>query len=231
MSKVKYYYDSENLAYRKIKPKKGRKFAVVALFLLASALFGFICLVLLMNTPFFKTPKDKIQAREIVNMKLRYSILNKKIEVIEEALSDVENRDNNIYRVYFNTASIEDEVRKAGFNDKNRYKELEGYNNSDLVIKSARKVDVLSKQLSIQSKSLDEILQLAKAKNLSLAFANFKISSNDFDWTANCLLKTSTFFELLITKSELLYPSNSLYLFLSLKPAFRTSSSIEAVLK
>ena len=165
MSKVKYYYDSENLAYRKIKPKKGRKFAVVALFLLASALFGFICLVLLMNTPFFKTPKDKIQAREIDNMKLRYSILNKKIEVIEEALSDVENRDNNIYRVYFNTASIEDEVRKAGFNDKNRYKELEGYNNSDLVIKSARKVDVLSKQLSIQSKSLDEILQLAKAKD------------------------------------------------------------------
>ena len=165
MSKVKYYYDTENLAYRKIKPKKGRKFAVVALFLLASALFGFICLVLLMNTPFFKTPKDKIQAREIDNMKVRYSILNKKVDVIEEALSDVENRDNNIYRVYFNTASIDDEVRKAGFNDKNRYKELEGYNNSDLVIKSSKKVDVLSKQLSIQSKSLDEILKLAKAKD------------------------------------------------------------------
>lgn len=165
MSKVKYYYDSENLAYRKIKPKKGRKFAVVALFLLAAALFGFICLVLLMNTPFFSTPKDKIQAREIDNMKLRYAILNKKVEVIEEALSDVEDRDNSIYRVYFNTASIDDEVRKAGFRDKNRYKELEGYNNSDLVINSTKKVDVLSKQLAIQSKSLDEILKLAKAKD------------------------------------------------------------------
>ena len=43
-----------------------------------------------------------------------------KVETIEEALSDVEDRDNNIYRVYFNTASIDDEVRKAGFNDKNR---------------------------------------------------------------------------------------------------------------
>lgn len=165
MSKVKYYYDSDRLAYRKIKPKKGRKFAVVALFILASALFGFICLVLLMNTPFFSTPKDKIQAREIDNMKLRYAILNKKVETIEEALSDVEDRDNNIYRVYFNTASIDDEVRKAGFDDKNRYKELEGYNNSDLVIKSSKKVDVLTKQLAIQSKSLDEILKLAKAKD------------------------------------------------------------------
>ena len=165
MSKVKYYYDSENLAYRKIKPKKGLKFAVVALFILAAALFGFICLVLLMNTPFFSTPKDKIQAREIDNMKLRYAILNKKVEVIEEALSDVEDRDNSIYRVYFNTASIDDEVRKAGFKDKNRYKELEGYNNSDLVINSTKKVDVLSKQLAVQSKSLDEIVKLAKAKD------------------------------------------------------------------
>ena len=165
MAKVKYYYDSENLAYRKIKPKKGRKFAVVALFIVAAALFGFICLVLLMNTPFFSTPKDKIQAREIDNMKLRYAILNKKVEVIEEALSDVEDRDNSIYRVYFNTASIDDEVRKAGFKDKNRYKELEGYNNSDLVINSTKKVDVLSKQLAVQSKSLDEIVKLAKAKD------------------------------------------------------------------
>lgn len=165
MSKVKYYYDSENLAYRKIKPKKGRKFAVIALFILASALFGFICLVLLVNTPFFSTPKDKIQAREIDNLKLRYAILNKKVDVIEEVLSDVEDRDNTIYRVYFNTASIDDEVRKAGFKDKSRYKELEGYNNTDLVVNSSKKVDVLSKQLAIQSKSLDEILKLAKAKD------------------------------------------------------------------
>ncbi len=165
MSKIKYYYDSERLAYRKIKPKIGQKFAVIALFLLASALFGFLCLVLLINTPFFSTPKDKIQAREIDNMKLRYAILNKKVATIEEALTDVEDRDNNIYRVYFNTASIDDEVRKAGFKDQNRYKELEGYNNSDLVINSSKKVDVLSKQLAIQSKSLDEILKLARAKD------------------------------------------------------------------
>ena len=165
MAKVKYYYDSENLAYRKIKPKKGRKFGIIALFLLASALFGFLFLIVLMNTPFFKTPKDKIQAREIENMKLRYAILNKKIETIDAALEDLEDRDNNLYRVYFNTASIGDEVRKAGFLDKNRYKELEGFNNSELVISSTKKVDVLTKQLAVQSKSLDEILKLAKEKD------------------------------------------------------------------
>ena len=165
MAKVKYYYDSENLAYRKIKPQKRRKFGYFMLFLLASALFGFLFVVFLMNTSLFSTPKDRIQAREIDNLKLNYAILNKKIETIDAVLADVEDRDNNLYRIYFNTASISDEERKSGFKNADRYKELMGFNNSDLVLNTTKKVDVLSKQLAIQSKSLDEILKLAKAKD------------------------------------------------------------------
>jgi murein DD-endopeptidase MepM/ murein hydrolase activator NlpD len=169
MAKVKYYYDSENLAYRKIKPRKGRKIGFVALFFLASALFGFLCFVLLMNTPFFETPKDKIQSREIDNMKLRYSILNNKVADLEEVLATIEDRDNNLYRTFFNAAPINDDIRKAGIIGKNRYKELEGFNNSDLVINTSKRVDVITKQLVVQSKSLDQILKLAKAKDKILS--------------------------------------------------------------
>lgn len=169
MSKVKYYYDSENLAYRKIKIKKATKFGYAILFVVASALFGFLCFVVLLNTPFFETPKDKLQSREIENMKLRYAILNKKMDQADEVLADIEDRDNTIYRAYFNTSAIPTEQRKAGFGGINRYKDLEGYNNSDLVISTSRRVDVISKELVIQSKSLDEILKLAKEKNKLLA--------------------------------------------------------------
>ncbi len=167
--KVKYYYDPESLAYRIISPQKRKKFGYPLLFLLASALFGFLCFVILMNTPYFETPKDKIQAREIDNMKLSYAILNKKLEDIDEVASNLEDRDNNLYRTYFNSAPIPTETRKSGFIDKNRYKELEGYNNSDLVISTSKRVDVITKELSIQSKSLDEILKMAKAKDKLLA--------------------------------------------------------------
>jgi len=166
--KVKYYYDTENLAYHKIKPQKRKKVGYALLFLLASALFGFLCFVVLMNTPYFETPKDKIQAREIDNMKIRYSILNKKIENIEQVAADLEERDNNLYRVYFNSAPISNEKRR-GIIDIARYKELEGYNNSDLVINTSKKVDGISKALAFQSKSLDEILKLAKAKDKLLS--------------------------------------------------------------
>ncbi len=165
MSKVKYYYDTENLAYRKIVPKKRTKFLYALTFLLASSLFGFLIFVLLLNTSFFTTPKDKVQAREIENLKLRYAILNKKADQLQQVLADIEDRDNNLYRVYFNATAISEEERKSVFFGKNRYKELEGYNNSDLVINTSKKIDTISKQLAVQSKSLDEILRLAKAKD------------------------------------------------------------------
>lgn len=165
MSKVKYYYDSENLAYRKIKTKKAKKIGVVLLFLVASALFGFLMFVVLLNTPYFETPKDRLQAREIDNLKLHYAILNKKIDELNAVTAAIEDRDNNLYRTYFNTAPISDEERKAGFKSKNRYAELEGFDNSALVKNTTQRVDILSKELAIQSKSLDEILQLAKAKD------------------------------------------------------------------
>ncbi len=165
MSKVKYYYDSENLAYRKIKTKKAKKIGVVLLFLVASALFGFLSFVILLNTPYFETPKDRLQAREIDNLKLHYAILNKKIDELNAVTAAIEDRDNNLYRTYFNTAPISDEERKAGFKSKNKYAELEGFDNSALVKNTTERVDILSKALAIQSKSLDEILQLAKAKD------------------------------------------------------------------
>ena len=169
MKKVKYYYDSESLAYRKVKQKKRTKFGYAILFLTASALFGFLGFIILLNTPFFETPKDRLLAREIDNLKLRYSILNKKMDQVDEVISNIEERDNNLYRTYFNAAPIPEDQRKAGFGGVNRYKEMEGFDNSELVVNTSKRMDVLSKQLVIQSRSLDEIFKIAKEKSKLLA--------------------------------------------------------------
>ena len=169
MKKVKYYYDAENLAYRKIVIKKRKRLWYIALFLLSSGLFGLLAFVALLNTPYFETPKDRLQAREIENLQLRYALLNKKMDDMDAVMEHIEERDNNLYRVYFNSSPIPDEQRKAGFGGVNRYKDLEGYNNSELVKNTTKRVDILSKQLAIQSKSLDEILKLAGEKEKLLA--------------------------------------------------------------
>ncbi|MCB9426852.1 MAG: M23 family metallopeptidase [Flavobacteriales bacterium] len=169
MPKVKYYYDTEKLSYQILKQKKSVTFSYILLFIVAAALFGFLSFIALLNTPYFETPKDKIQAREIENFKINYAILNKKMDQIEHVLEAIEERDNNIYRIYFNTAPISDEQRKSGLGGVNRFKKLEGYNNSDLVINTHKRLDTLAKQLVIQSKSLDEIVRLARDKEDLLA--------------------------------------------------------------
>ena len=169
MSKVKYYYDSENLAYKRIKTKKRKKFGYILLFLVASALFGFLGLILLINTPYFETPKDKLLTSELETMKLNYKLLNKKADLMDEALKAIAERDNNIYRIYFNTSPITEEERKAGFGGVNRYRDLEGYNNSELIINTSQRIDGLMKELAIQSKSLDDIVTLGKQKEKLLA--------------------------------------------------------------
>ena len=164
MSKVKYYYDPDTLSYRKIEPKKSKRFRNIGLFFLGSVLFGLVALVILLNTNFINTPKELSLQREVKNYELQFELLDKKMEQFEEVLANIEDRDNNIYRLYFEANPIPEEQRKAGFGGINRYKSLEGFNNSDMIIASTKRLDVIKKQMAIQSKSLDEITKLAEKK-------------------------------------------------------------------
>ena len=164
MSKVKYYYDSETLSYRKIENKKGRRLGIFILSLIGIILSGFMLLIIYINLPYIETPKEKALKHELINMQLQFDLLNKKMDQATAVLHDVENRDNNLYRVYFEANPIPEEQRKAGFGGVNRYKDLEGFDNSRSIISSSLKLDILTKQIVVQSKSLDEIAKLAEEK-------------------------------------------------------------------
>lgn len=169
MSKVKYYYDPDTLSYRKIETKKSRRYRNIALFFIGSLLFGLLGLILLLNTSLINTPRELSLTRELKNYELQFELLDKKMEQIEDVLANIEDRDNNIYRLYFEANPIPEEQRRAGFGGINRYKSLEGFNNSDMVIATTERLDIIKKQMAIQSKSLDEITKLAAEKEKLLA--------------------------------------------------------------
>lgn len=169
MSKVKYYYDPDTLSYRKIEPKKSKRYRNIFLFLLGAALFGFIGLIILLNTRWVNTPKELSLEREVRNYELQYDILTRKMDQMEQVLANIEDRDNNIYRLYFEANPIPEEQRRAGFGGVNRYKDLEGFNNSEIIIDATKRLDIIQKEMVIQSKSLDEIAKLAEEKEKLLA--------------------------------------------------------------
>jgi murein DD-endopeptidase MepM/ murein hydrolase activator NlpD len=127
-------------------------------------LSGFLLLIIYLNIPYIETPREKALKRELSNMELQFELLNKKMVQAQTVLSEIETRDNAIYRVYFEANPISEEQRKAGFGGVNRYKNLEGFDNSNLIISTSKKIDVLTKQIVVQSKSLDEIAGLAEEK-------------------------------------------------------------------
>ena len=162
MSKTKYYFDKDNLEFIPIKRTNLNKLFNLILFLISSIIFAGFITVLLLNTEFINTPQELVQSREIKNYELQMKVLNKKLEQVESALANIEKRDNNLYRVYFETSPIPEEQRRMGFGGINRYDYLNGYENSDLIINTTERIDILTKELVIQSKSLDEIELLAK---------------------------------------------------------------------
>ena len=164
MSKVKYYYDHDTLSYREIKVTNKNRISGVLLFLLASFFFGITSLLILLNSDIINTPSEVAQKRSLENFKLQFDILNKKLSQLEKVIANIENRDNNLYRVYFEASPIPEEQRRAGFGGINRYKDLEGYDNSDLIINTTKRLDILTKQTVVQSRSLEEIESLAKNK-------------------------------------------------------------------
>ena len=132
-------------------------------------LSGFLLLLVFLNLPYIETPKEKALKRELNNLELQFQLLNKKMDLADMVLNEIQDRDNNLYRVYFETNPIPDEQRKAGFGGINRYKNLEGFDNSKLIISSHKRLDILTKQIVVQSKSLDEIAVLAKEKEKLLS--------------------------------------------------------------
>jgi murein DD-endopeptidase MepM/ murein hydrolase activator NlpD len=136
---------------------------------LGSALFGLLGLTILLNTNVLNTPRELSLQREVKNYELQFELLNRKLGQMEQVLANIEDRDNNIYRLYFEANPIPEEQRRAGFGGVNRYKSLEGFNNSEMIISTSQRLDIIQKQMVIQSKSLDEITKLAEEKEKLLA--------------------------------------------------------------
>ena len=167
MAKVKYYYDTKTLSYKRIELSVANKIKKILYFFFGSALTGFFMVVIFLQ--FFDSPKEKILNREIQQLSIQYKIIQNKLEKAEIVLDDLQKRDDNIYRLIFEADPIPKSIRKAGYGGVNRYQDLTGFNNSELVISTSKKIDQVTKQLYIQSKSFDEIIDLAKNKTTMLA--------------------------------------------------------------
>jgi murein DD-endopeptidase MepM/ murein hydrolase activator NlpD len=185
MAKVKYKFNPETLSYDKVERNLKSKINRFLLFSSTSIMVSIILSVVFLQ--FYETPKMRSLKRENRRLLSQYELMYQNLENIEDVLTDIQHRDDNLYRIIFEADPIPNSVRKAGFGGVNKYAQLESFDNSELVIKTARKLDVIAKEAYIQSKSYDEVLKLAldKEEMLSSIPAVMPISNKDLNRTAS----------------------------------------------
>ncbi len=185
MSKVKFRYNPETLSYDRVETGFKYYLSRILSYFLSSAVMGvffFLGYIYLLDSP-----REIRLERENSRLISQYEIMAKKLDQVQLVLDDIQQRDENVYRVIYQADSIPNSIRRAGFGGVNRYSYLEDMDNASLVVKTATKLDVIMKQLYVQSKSFDEIESLTKRKEEMLRSipAIQPVSNNDLRRTAS----------------------------------------------
>lgn len=108
------------------------------------------------------SPQESQLRKENKLLQTQYEVLDLRLNNAMEILDDIQQRDENLYRAIFQAESIPESVRKSGFGGTNRYKHLMELSNAELVVSTTQKMDMLRKQLYIQSNSLEELIEIGK---------------------------------------------------------------------
>ena len=200
MPRTKYKFNPDSLSFDRV--RLGMR---ALLFRLLAYFTGSVIIALvywLVFASFFDSPKEKALKREVEQMTIQYDLIHREMTSIENVLDGLQKTDDNLYRTIFEAEPIPSTLRSGGTGGVNRYESLEGYNNSRLVIETASRLDKIRKKVYVQSKSFDELINLAKNKEdmLRCVPAIIPISNKDltrtasgFGWRIHPIYKISMF--------------------------------------
>lgn len=164
MARIKYYYDTETCKYERVRTTTGDMILnVIGIFSLTLGLaFGLVVLY----SYYFESPKELMLRNEVSELEFYYENLKKEVDKLNIILADMEHRDDNIYRVVLGAEPIESAIREAGVGGSDRYADIKDKSilHEDLIVDLHESVDKLRRKVYIESKSQDEIVQLAENK-------------------------------------------------------------------
>ncbi len=164
MARIKYYYDTETCKYERIKTSTSDIILnALGIFSLTLAMAAGI---LLISSSYFESPKELLLKNEVKEMEFYYDNLLQEVNKLQVQLENMEHRDDNIYRVVLGAEPIDKSIRDAGIGGIDRYQDVREKNiiHEDIIVKLSEQVDNIRRKIYIESKSQDEVVELAENK-------------------------------------------------------------------
>lgn len=162
MAKIKYYYDTETCRYERARITSS-DVVLNMLGFLSVALLLAVAIVLLYNT-YYDSPTEKQLKKENQELLTYYEKLKSEMTEVNNMVTALEERDDNIYRKIYEAEPLPATVRQAGHGGVEAYKKIieKGLHDEELVINTFREIDKLKRKARIQNQSFDQVMQMAR---------------------------------------------------------------------
>ncbi len=178
---IYYIYNPETDNFERVFPSfKGRLlgfFRVAGLSLLMGIGIYFIIFYAL------DAPTEKNLRKENATLKSQYNILNRRLDNSLKIMANIQNRDDNFYRVMMQMDPVGYGQRLAGLDNEKRYHELQNIPDAGLVKLLTQRLDLFERQLYAQSLSFDQLRATASKQKDKLAHIPSVIPINIKDFT------------------------------------------------
>jgi len=160
MKKIKYFYNTNTLRYEKLVTPLRVKLLRIFGFLSALAVS---CLIIIsLYTKFFPKAIDRQVEMRYNNLKDDYTVLNTKIKTLQEQMSELEQRDNKVYRSIFEANPLPDSARAKQIEEKKEMDKISVKNDDELGTDIAQSLNNLSARMAYQFESYAVIDKLIK---------------------------------------------------------------------
>lgn len=167
MRKVYYIYNPKTRTYDRIYPTMRQRAMSYLRRLFVGMGLGAGCFIILLLI--FGSPSEKDLRVENSRLLSQYHILSTRLDEALGVMQQLQQRDDNLYRVIMQADLVADALRSASYGKTNRYEDLMDMANAKLVVNTTQKMDLLSRQIYMQSKSFDEVVELCKKQDDMLA--------------------------------------------------------------
>ncbi len=185
MKKIKYYYNTHTLRYEKLELPLRVKLLRVFGFIAASLVTGLIIVAIAFQ--YIDSPKEKMLEQKNADLADSYTVFQDQLQQLQEKITELENRDNKVYRSIFESSPIPDSVRLAEMAKNKEVKLVQSMGASDLVTSMTSQLNQLILRVAYQEKSYSEIENMVKnkAKLLAAIPAIQPISNKDLSHIAS----------------------------------------------
>ena len=159
-----YVLNRDTLEYEEVeRPSTTKRYIRTIISYGLSSISVFVLSLYLITDVFHtRTPKAMIVYRDYSEWRSKLNLLERRLESASLALSDMERRDNMLYRSVFGMETIPEDIRNAGYGGVDRYAYIKNRDYTGTLTSAMMRSEILLKKAYIQSKSFDQVAMVSE---------------------------------------------------------------------